>query len=805
MLPQDVRYGLRMLRKSPGFAAVALLILALGIGANSAIFSVVHAVLLRPLPFPESERLVEVAHVPPPEQFPGRKTFAVSPANYLDWRAQNDVFENMTVLTGTDLNLTGGGAPESLPAAAVSADFFSVLRVAPTLGRGFAEGEDQRGGAKVAVLSQALWKSRFGGNPGAIGQAVVLDGQPYTVIGVMPARFAFPDLARLWVPLAWTDAERSVRGIHDFEVIARLKPGVPLQRARAQMSAISERLARQYPADDKGWGAVVTPLREDLVGDVRPALLVLLGAVAFVLLISCANVANLVLAKTLGRRKEIAVRTALGATRGRVLRQMFVEATLIAVGGGALGLTLAGSGVRLIMGLFGDRLPRAAEIHVDATVLAFTLGISLCTGLLAGLAPAWRLTSSNLNDALKQGLGRTDADTSGGRTRAALVVVEVALALVLMTGAGLMVRSVGRLRDVDPGFDPRHVLKMILSIPDAKYATPEQKVGFYARGIERLRALPGVDSAGVISSLPLSGGSTQPIAIEGRPVVPLSEQPEIAVRVISPGLLRSLRVRLLRGRDFSEADRADGRPVVLASESMARQFWPGQDPIGKRLILSFFPGVTREVVGVVADVKLRELRTAEPVAATYVPLAQMPRNGMAVVVRTTSSSPGALAPAAVRAVHGVDPDEPIGEIQTMEDFLGDSISPQRFNMLLLAAFASLALVLAAVGIYSVLSYSVKRRSREIGIRMALGAQWTDVLRMVVAQGMRPALLGLAIGVAASLALSRALTSLLFGVSATDPPTLIVVSGLLALVALAACAVPAHRATRVQPTEALQDS
>jgi putative ABC transport system permease protein len=803
-LLQDIRHGFRVLRKSPGFSAAAIVVLALGIGANTAIFSVVNAVLLEPLPFPEAERIVAVAHTPPPEQFPGMKTFSVSPANYIDWRSQADAFETIAAYAGGYVNLTGGGRPEAIPAMYVTSDYFSVLGATPLLGRAFAAGEDEPGRNRIVVLSEELWKTRFGGKPDAVGQTLDLNGQKYTVVGVLPARSGFPEWAKLWTPLAWTPEERAIRGIHDFAVLGRLKTGVPVEQAQAAMNALSVRLAQQYPADNKGWGAIVIPLREDLVGDVRPALLVLLGAVAFVLLIACANVANLVLAKTLGRRKEIAVRTALGASRRRVLQQMFSETLLLAVAGGALGLFLAGFGVKLIVAFLGDQLPRVNEVGVDPRVLVFTLVLSLVTGVLAGLAPAWRLTSANLNDALKQGLGRADSDAGGGKTRNALVVAEVALALVLMVGAGLMVRSLARLRNVDTGLDTKNVLTMTLAIPEEKYTTPEKQAAFYDQVLQRVRAIPGVEAAGVISSLPLfPGGSTQPVAIEGHPAAALSEQPEVAVRLISPGLVKTLGLRVTRGRDLLESDNATGPAVVLISESMARRFWPGEDAVGKRFTLSFVPGVVREVVGVVADAKLKGVRVQEPVAATYVPLAQQPRSGMNLAVRT-ASTPRSFSAAVGSAIHAVDPEQPMVDVSTMEERLGESLSHQRLTMLLLASFAGLALVLAGVGIYSVLSYSVRRRNREIGIRMALGADGADVVRMVVLQGMRPALLGLAIGIAGSLALGRALARLVYGVRATDPTTFVAVSVLLALVAAAACAVPAYRATRVEPTQALHE-
>jgi predicted permease len=582
-----------------------------------------------------------------------------------------------------------------------------------------------------------------------------------------------------------------------------MKRGVTVEAARAQMNAIAARLAARYPEDDKGWGAAVIPLHEDLVGDVRPALLVLLGAVAFVLLIACANVANLVLAKTLGRRKEIAVRTALGANRSRIVQKLFVETGLLALAGGAVGLGVARLGTDLITSFLGSRLPRVTEIRVDGTVLLFTLGVSLLTGALAGAIPAWRLTRANPNDALKQG-GRAESDSGSPVLRGALVTVEVALALILMFGAGLLVRSLGRLRSVDAGFDPKNVLRAQLSIPERKYPAAESQRRFYERVLTRVRALPGVKAAGAINTLPLTdGGSTQPIAIEGFPAASLSEQPEVAVRVLTPGTLAALQIPLRRGRDFTDADIDQAPAVLLVTESMAKKFWPGEDAVGKRLTLTFFPGVVREVVGVVGDVKLRGLAHVEPIAAVFVPHGQIPLLDMSLVARTAQDS-RLLGPSVDAAVHAIDPDLAVVGLGTMEEYLGTSLSEARFNMRMLAAFALLALLLSAVGIYSVLSYSVRSRTREIGIRMALGAEGGRLVRMVVFQGMRPALIGLAIGIAGSLALGRLLATLIFGVGSTDLVTFASVSALLTAVALAACAVPAWRATRVAPTTALQE-
>ena len=801
-LLQDVRYGIRALRKTPGFTVTAVLLLGLGIGANAAIFSLVHGVLLKPLPFAEPGRIVSVPHVPPQDIFPGAKTFAVSPANYLDWKAQNDVFSKMTIFSGDSLTLTGLGRPEALDAGIVSADFFAVLGVLPLVGRLFQDGDDAPG-RHVAVLSEGLWKDRFGASPAAVGTVAILNGGPYTIVGVLPERATYPEGVRLWVPLSFSPQERAVRGIHDYSVLARLKPGVSLEAARSRMSAISARLAAQYPEDDRGWGAAVIPLHEDLVGDVRPALLILLGAVAFVLLIACANVANLLLARALGRRKEIAVRVALGASRARIVRQLFVETMLVALAGGALGLVLARGTVSVLVAAVADQMPRAAEIRVDAAVLLFGLGVSLVTGALAGLLPAWRLTRADPNDALKQG-GRSESDAGSPAIRNTLVVAEVALALLLMAGAGLLVRSLGRLRSVAPGFDPEHVLTAFVSIPEQKYVTPESRRAFHERLLESVRALPGVTSAGAINTLPLTdGGSTQPVTIEGRAAARLSEQPEVAVRVVMPDTWKTLRVRVLAGRDFTAADRDGAAPVVMVSDAMARKFWPGESAVGKRLTLTFYPGVSREVVGVVADVKLRGLARREPIAALYVPHSQMPRTGQWLLVRT-GPDPSSLARAVESAVHSLDPDQPVVALGTLKQHLRDSLAHARFNTGLLTAFAGLALLLSAAGIYSVLAYSVRRRTREIGIRLALGADTPDVVRLVVVQGMKPALAGLGLGIGGALILGRAMSSLVFGISATDPGTFAAAAGILGLVALAACALPAFRASRVAPTVALTE-
>ncbi|MBZ5538651.1 MAG: ABC transporter permease [Acidobacteriia bacterium] len=799
---QDLRFGLRMLGKYPGFTAVALLVLALGIGANTAIFSVVNAVLLRPLPFHDPGQLFLVWHVPPQKSFPGTSTFSVSPANYLDWQKQNHVFDKMAALGLRRFNLSGRGEPESVAGSKVAADFFTLLGVQADLGRTFISEDDQPGHGNVVVVSYAFWQSHFGGNPNILGQTLRLDNRSYAVIGVMPPKFEFPFQTQLWAPLAWSDKDRAVRGIHNYIVMARLKTGVDVKKAQAELDTISSRLAQQYPTDNAGWGAVVLPLRDQLVGQVQPALLVLLGAVAFVLLIACTNVANLTLAKALGRRKEIAIRTALGAGRGRVLRQVLSETVLLSLLGGALALALAHYGVVAIASFLSGQLPLSVEIGLDIWVLAFTLGISILTGIIAGVTPAWHLTKTNLNDSLKEGLGRTDT-VSGGRMRSVLVVSQIALSLVLLIGAGLMIRTLWLLRAVDPGFDPHNVLTMPLAISETKYPKISQQTAFFNTVLERVRGLPGLETVGQIDYLPLQGGSTQPVAVEGQPVVPMADQPEVAVRLITPGYLRALRIPLLEGRDFTDADKADSQRVLLVSESFARRFWPKQDPIGKQVTLTFYPGVLREVVGVVGDVKQNGLDVTRTVETVYHPMAQNPETTRMVLAVRTASRPTSLVSAVTRAVHEVDPDEPIVNVATMDDIVNQSLLQQRLSMFLLAAFAGLALLLAAVGIYGVQSYAVRQRVQEIGIRMTLGAQQGDVFRLIVGQGLKLAVVGIGIGLAAAFALTRLMARLLFGLSATDPLTFGGVAFLLMIIAVMACYLPARRATRVDPLVALR--
>ena len=809
---QDMRYGVRQLLKSPGFSAIAGLTLALGIGANTAIFSVVNGVLLHPLPFKDPDRIVRVWHTPPAKSFPGMSFFSVSAANYFDWQRENHVFERMAIYNYRGFTLTGVAQPLQVDASAVSSGFFETLGVPPLLGRVFSTEEDQPGHTNAVVLSYRFWQEHFGANPDVVNHNVTMDGQNYLIAGVMPESFRFPEFAQMWTPMGWTDKERTVRGEHHSVVIARLRPGVDVKQAQAEMNTISSRLEQLYPADDKGWGALVVPLHADLVKDVRPALLVLLGAVAFVLLIGCANVINLTLARTLGRQKEIAIRNALGASFGRLLRQVLTESVLLAIIGGTLGLMIAPLGQRLILAFLGNQMPGAVTVHLDVMVLAFTACLSVLTGVFAGVLPAMRLAKSDVNQALKQGLGRTDVSSGSQVTRRILVTAEVALSLVLLVGAGLMIRSFQHLQNVEPGFESHGVLTMTAAVAQSKFPEPTQFINFFEQVLQRVRGLPSVEAAGVIDDIPLNQeGSHQPIQIEGQPEVAMADQPEVDVRLISPGYLQAMHIPLLRGRDFGDQD-VNGRPAsILISESMARRFWPGENPIGKRLTLTFSPDRIREVVGVVGDVKLDSLDQSRPSAALYVPLDQISASGpngwksfpLTLVVRS-ATAPASMVSAVTSVVHEVDGTVPVRDVFTMDDVIANSLTQPRFNMFLLGVFAGLALLLAAIGIYSVLSYSVRQRVPEIGIRLALGATVSDVLRMVVIEGMKPTLIGVAIGGATALAMGRLVASLIFQVKPTDPATFVAVAALLAFIALLACIIPAYRASRVDPVIALRN-
>jgi predicted permease len=635
-----------------------------------------------------------------------------------------------------------------------------------------------------------------------------LNGRAFHVIGVMPPDFElkswFPATSDGVAPVAWTPKEAATRGEHNYIVIARLRPGVSLQAAQTQMNTISERLAEKYPEEDKGWGATVRTLRNDLVGNVEPALLALLGAVLFVLLIACANTANLVLVRTVMRRKELAIRAALGASSGQMLRPVLIETTLLAIAGGALGLLLAGSAQSLVLSALAKQLPRAVDVRLDATVLAFTFAASVATGLAAGIIAGWRLTKMDVNDALKLGLGKTDSYSGGRRTRDVLVAAEVALSLALLIGAGLMVRTLWALRGVDPGFVSAHGVTM--RVPISPPAQEKGRTRFYTDFLPQVQSLPGVLAAAAVDVLPLSGGgSQQPLEIEGRPSEVFALQPTVAVRVATPSYFQTMRIPLLHGREFNSDDTVSqkDRGPVLISQSMAQQFWPGENPIGKHLRLSFSQEIRREVIGLVGDVKERGLDVLDPVAMLYVPLPQDEAGNVALVVRG-SGDPTVLAPAIARVLQGIDPRLTVRRPRTLDEMVATALSQHRFNMLLFLALATLAFLLAALGIYSVVTYNVRSRIPEISIRMALGAQVGDVLRLVLTDGMRPALAGVGVGGIAALYLTGLLSKMIYGISPTDPITFVAVGLLLTTVAVAACLLPAWRATRVDPILSLRD-
>jgi putative ABC transport system permease protein len=801
-LLSDVRHALRVFVRTPSYALAVVGVLTLGIGANTAIFSLVNAVLLRPLPFDEPERLVRLFHIPPQSTFPGMATFSLSPANFLDWQRDSASFEGMAAYTFRQLTLTGTGKAEALRAAAVGPGFFAIVRTQPALGRTFLPEEHTPDRSRVLIVSDGFWRSHLGAAPDAAGRTLTFNGQTYTVVGVMPPRFSVKSwgatMVPMWTPLAWTDKDRAVRENHNLQAIARLKPGADLGSAKAELEIISKRLEQQYPAENAGWGGTAIPLQELIVGDTRTSLLMLLGAVALVLLIACANVGNLILARSMGRRKELAIRAALGAGRRRVFQHLMVESVVLAAAGGALGLLLAHTAIRAGGALLADQVPRAEEASVDARVILFVIAASLVTGLVAGLIPAVRAGRADLNDTLKEG-GRSDASGAGVLTRRALIVAEVALSLMLLMGAGVMLRSLNALRSVDAGFNPRGVLTMDVSVPDTRYPEPAQKRAFFDTLIERVRALPGVQGAGLVDTLPITGGgSVQPIVVEGRPELNPREQPTVSVRGTGPGYVQTMEIPLLRGRDFRSGD----VDAMLISASAAKMLWGDEDPVGRRTILPLMSRTLMvEVVGIVGDVKEQLAEKAPPTVYYY--KRAMPFGQNAVAIRT-SGDPVALARSAVAVVQAIDPDVPVQDIRTMDEVIELTLVSERFRALLLQLFAAAALTLASVGIYSVLSYLVRGRRREIGIRTALGAKTGDVVRLVLAEGLKPAIAGIVVGAIGALLAAGVLEKLVYGVKATDPLTLAVVAATLLAVAIAASLIPAWRASKLDPLTVLRD-
>jgi len=813
---QDLRYGARMLFKQPGFTLIAVLTLALGIGANTAIFSVVNAVLLRPLNYTEPDRVVALWESVPAKG--GR--WRVTPANFFDWKKQNHVFTEVAAFGASGFNLTGAGEPEQIRGARVSHDYFSVLGVEPTLGRAFLPEEYEPGKGQVVILGHEFWQRRFNSDPKLIGQTLTLDGAPYTVVGIMPTgiyptwpmtsgKISFdPQQQQYWVPMSFTADRAANRNSHVLGVVARLKLGVTRDRAQTEMDAIARRLEQEYPANNRGEGIMVSPFINEVVADTRLALLVLLGAVGFVLLIACANVASLLLAQLAARRKEIAVRAALGAGRARLIRQFLVEGLLLSLLGGALGVWLAKWGIDLLLKLTPQDIPRLNQVGVDRKVLGFTLLLSLGASLIFGFVPALQASKADLQEALKEAGRGSGASPSRQRFRRLLVVAQIGMAVVLVIGAGLLIKSFWHLRQVDPGFSPEHVAVMNLTIPQSKYRQWHQISSFYTQLIERLQTSPGVRSATIAYDQPLTSNWIDSFTIAGRPAPEAGETPAESFRPVGDGYFRTLGIELRTGRHFTPQDDPEHPGATIINEAFARKYFPNENPLGHQLQTSTPARMSNgpmptsfEIVGIVRDTKFHGLSAASA-PAFYIPAKQFPLADMVVMARV-EGAPLNYTQALRNAVWAIDPNQPVNSISLLEQMVADNIARPRFNMLLMGLFGALALVLASVGIYGLLSYAVTQRKQEIGVRMALGAQRRDIFKLIVGQGMRLTLAGVGLGLVAALVLARFLSSLLYGMRATDFTTFAVVTVLLAMVALLACYLPARRATKVDPMIALR--
>ena len=805
---QDIRYAARKLSRTPGFTAIAAFTLALAIGATTAIFSVIDGVLLKPLPFHDPGRVVRVTNMR------GGNRMVSSTADFIDFRTQTKSFSSIAGIDHQPVNLTGGSEAERVMAARVGAPFWSLLGVAPALGRGFAPNEDAQSAGRVVVLNDGLWKRRFGADRRIIGKTIALDGNSYTVIGVAPPRFGFPDRPDVWIPLVFSkdDLDPSNRGGHWMGVIARLAPNVTLAQANAEMVALTRRLERQYPESNTGMTAAVIPMQEYLVGDVRPALLVMLGAVAFVLLIACANVANLLLVRAASRESEMAVRAALGAGGWRIVRQLVTESVLLAVIGGLFGTLLALWGVDLLLAMAPQGLPRIDEVTVNASVLAFTAGVTLFTGVLFGIFPALHAARSNVGGMLKDAMRGSSGGVASRRARNSLVMAEMALAVVLLVGAGLLIRSFTKLLAVDPGFRPERVVTFAISAPDTKYSEYAQRRALVADLVERMKRVPGAQDAAVVTGLPLSNMMIRTTThIVGTPQDPPASRKATDVAMVTPGYFSTMGIRLVSGRDFTDRDGSGAPVVAIVNQEFAKRYFPNENPVGKRIELGWEQDTAAtggnmtlggEIVGVVGDVKRRGL-SDEVYPETYASYMQPTFSSFSVVVRSTADP--ATVMAAIRSqVRELDRDLPLTDLRQLAEVVSASVSRPRFYTMILGVFAAIALVLAAVGIYGVISYAVSMRTRELGIRIALGATGQQVSRLVLRQGVSLAFAGVVVGGVGAFWLSRLLTKLLFGVSASDPLTFFGVAALLTGIAALACYVPARRAARVDPVLAMRE-
>ncbi len=813
-LLKDLRYGIRGLLKRPGFTTVAIVTLALGIGANTAIFSVVNAVVLRPLPYAEPDRLVTLW-----ETIPGSDRRSVAPGNFFDWRSQNEAFQDIAATFNGNFNLTSDGEPERIDGATITSNLMSVLGVSAQIGRTFQTDDDEHQDRSAVLISDGLWKRRFGADRSVVGRTITFDEVPHTVVGVMADGFQFPARSELWVlgrnrnavSLSLvsqfpTNDWNQERDAHFLSVIGRLKPGVTLSQAQSNIAGITRRLEQDFPKTNSGLGSNVVPLHTQIVGDVRAILFILLGAVGFVLLIACTNVANLMLARATQRTREIAIRAAVGATRLRLIRQLLTESILLSAVGGLLGLIVSAWAVDLFIRLSPGDIPRLSEASVDLRLLGFALLVSLLTGVGFGLLPAFQATKTDLNSSLKEGGGKATEGQQRRRARSVLVVTEIALAQVLLVGAALLAISYVRVTHIHPGFNADKVLTAKIAPSRKKYPDPRSREMFYSTVIERLQALPGVEAAGMVMNLPLTGSSmNRGFRAEGQPEPRPDENVAMDYQVVSPDYFKALEIPIKRGRGFTSADSENSERVIVINQSMAERYWPNQDPVGKRLAIgeSSKENLWRTIVGIVGDVRHAGL-SETPVPTAFISYRQdfesWPRMGFAI---KTKGDPASLTSLVRKELAALAPTQPVYAVEPMEKLMRAAVAPRRFIMLLLGSLSAIAVTLAMVGIYGVISFSVGERTQEIGIRLALGARATDVMRMVLSQGMRVVLVGIVIGVGGAFALTRLLASLLFEVSPTDTSTFLIVAGLLSSVALLACYIPARRATKVDPLVALR--